>query len=248
MTLRSVFTVAAIAVLVVALLPGSAISQQKPRKPSRAVEGTLTGCVIGNAFYSVYQGVRAHRTSLPASIDLLPLEGRTVRMTGLILPGNNFKPTAAPEVLQATCAAHLVPAIRLDLVVDHRTKGQQAAKKGDYKGAYRLLGLAVILDPANCDTYVDRAYIHALRGDEPAAVGDLGVLEKGDCANPDKANHLLLQDVAGVFERQGRRDRALATYRMALAACEKGDHPDLCRDGILENIRRVSGPKQGGTQ
>jgi hypothetical protein len=149
-------------------------------------------------------------------------------------------------VLQATCSAHLVPAIRHDLVVDHRIKGQQAAKKGDYKDAYRLFGLAVILDPANCDTYVDRAFVHALRGDRSAAVGDLGVLEKSECANPRQANHLLLQDVAKVFEQQGWRDGALTIYRMALVSCEAGDTAEICRKEIVESIRRVSGPKSGG--
>jgi regulator of sirC expression with transglutaminase-like and TPR domain len=183
---------------------------------------------------------------LPASIELFPLEGRTVRMTGWILPGNNFKPKGDSEVVQSTCAAHLVPAIRRDIVIDHRIRGQQAARMRDYKEAYRLFGLAVILDPADCDTYVDRAYVHASRGDRASADTDLAVLEKSECSNPHQANHLLLQDVGKVFEQQGWRDGALTIYRTALAVCEKRDYSDLCRDGILENIRRVSEPKQGG--
>jgi hypothetical protein len=237
------------AILGLALVSSIVIAEQKkPLKKDRrdrAVEDSLTGCVIGGVFYSVYRGVQAHRTSLPASIDLFPLEGRTVRMVGRILPGNNFKPTSDPEVVQATCAAYLVSAIRNDLVVDHRIRGQQAAKKRDYKEAYRLFGLAVILDPTNCDTYVDRAYVHALRGDQVTSLTDLALLEKSECSNPQQANHLLLQDVGKVFEQQGWREGALTIYRTALAACEQRSHPDLCRDGILENIRRVSEPKQG---
>jgi hypothetical protein len=242
---RRVFNIVAMAALGLALLPGSAIAEQKPLRASRAVEGSLTGCVIGGVFYSVYRDVQAHRTALPASIDLFPLEGRTVRLTGWILPGNSFKPTGVPEVLQATCATNLVPAIRRDLVIAHRIKGQQAAKKGDYKDAYRLFGLALIIDPAECDTYVDRAYVHALRGDQAAAVADLSVLENEECSNPRQANHLLLRDVGQVFEQRGWRDGALTIYRSALATCEKGDHADLCRDGILEIIRQISEPKPG---
>jgi hypothetical protein len=245
MHLRSVLNIVAITVLGLALAPSSAISQQKPLRASRAVEGTLTGCVIGGSFYSVYRGVQAHRTTLPASIDLFPLEGRTVRMVGLILPGNNFRPTGAPEVLQATCAPHLVPAIRNDLIVDHRVKGQQAARKGDFKEAYRLFGIALMLNPAECDTYVDRAFVQALRGDRSAADADIGVLEKSECADPRRANYLLLEDVAKLFEQRDWRDGALKIYRMALAACEGSDTPEVCREQRNENIRRVTEPKPG---
>jgi hypothetical protein len=223
-----------------AFLSGSADAQRVP--------GTLTGCVIGGVFYSVHMGVQAHRTRLPASIELFPLEGRTVRMDGWIMRANYFEPTSPPKVLQATCAAHLVPAIRHDLVVEQRVKGQQAARRRAYDEAYRLFGLAVMLDPADCDTYVDRAFVHALRGDESAALADLEVLEKRDCRDPDKANHLLLEDVAKVFEKRGRSDRALAIYRMALAVCENRDTAEICREATAENIRRVSRPKPDKTR
>lgn len=209
---------------------------------SRPVTRTLTGCVVGGVFYSIYLGERAqaHRMRLPSSIVLFPLEGRTVRVTGNLLRGNSFTPTSAIEPLQPTCEARFMTAIRHDAVVQHRIKAQQAATKGAYEEAYGLLGLALMLDPAACDTYIDRAHIHALRGDESAAQADIGVLDKGQCADPRKANYLLVEDVGKAFERQGWREGALAIFRLMMPLCENSLVADLCRKAAEDNIQRIS--------
>lgn len=226
---------------------------------SRPIVRTLRGCVVGGKFYSVRlyaeqdqgkPGYAAHKIEL-GDMRLSSFEGRTVRITGSLSPGDFFTPKGPPKVLSATCTGAFKRAIRRIEILEYRVRATDAARKGAFETALELVNHALTLDPSDCDSYVDRAYIFALRGDDSAAAENLGILKAGKCARPDGANYLLLNDVAKAFEKRGNHEMALSVYRMALHSCAHFYRPEdrsYCKE-YQENIRRVSAPgRSGGPQ
>ncbi|MHC1743782.1 MAG: hypothetical protein AB9873_12225 [Syntrophobacteraceae bacterium] len=66
---------------------------------SRPVSKTLSGCVIGDTFYSVEEGFPGERKGDPVvyritvrDMDLTPYEGKKIQMKGHLLPGDRFTP------------------------------------------------------------------------------------------------------------------------------------------------------------
>ncbi len=63
---------------------------------SMPVEKTLTGCVIKGQFYSITMDsrtnrpVKAYPIRIGQDLDLAAYEGKTVSMTGALLPGDRF--------------------------------------------------------------------------------------------------------------------------------------------------------------
>ncbi len=66
---------------------------------SRPVSKDLSGCVIRGTFYSVAEGFAGERGRGPVvyritvrDMDLSPYEGKKIRLSGHLLPGDRFTP------------------------------------------------------------------------------------------------------------------------------------------------------------
>lgn len=227
-----------IVLLTVVLFPQAA-------KATQPVERTLTGCVIGNTFYSINNS-HAYRIRLSQPLDLTLYEGKTVRMHGWLSPGDRFSLNegTSPQLLKSSCDVSDKKAIDKIFIIQHRVDAEKAARKGHFSEALLLISKALELDKTDCDTYVDRALIHGMKDDFEAVARDVSVIKTGACANPREANYLLLEDLGKLLESKGRKQEALEVYRIALDTCASdgrlsGILFELCRDPIEKDIQNL---------
>ena len=207
------------------------------------VQRTLTGCVVDNTFYSVYMGKdsgRAWRITLSPPFDLKPYEGKSVRVTGWLSPGDRFsiKDSTAIQVIGDICDAQSRKAIAGEYALNYRLLAGKAAKQGNFDEALATMDKAFKIDGSDCDTFTDRATIYCMKNDFSAAVKDLSVIKAGACANPKKANYLLLEDLAKCLEGKGKKGEALDAYRLARDACV-GRGSRTCEQPLAEHIKRL---------
>jgi hypothetical protein len=89
-----------------------------PAQASRPVPRTLEGCVINGIFFSVYKGAKtetgkrdlAYRIRVQ-NLDLSPYEGRKIRLSGYLLPGDRFTPSPHGLKVLGPCDRHSRDAI-----------------------------------------------------------------------------------------------------------------------------------------
>lgn len=207
------------------------------------VQRTLTGCVADNTFYSVYldkEGGRAWRITISPPVDLKPYEGKAVRVTGWLSPGDRFsiKDNTSIELTGAACDPRSRKAINSEYALNYRLQAGAAAKQGNFDEALSTIGKAFKIDNTDCDTYTDRAVIYCTKNDFNAAVKDMSVIKTKACANPKKANFLLLEDLGKCLEQKGKRDEALDAYRLARDACV-GRGSTACEQRLAEQVKRL---------
>lgn len=224
-------------VLVVVMVSPVAVEATYP------VQRTLTGCVVDNTFYSVYLGKedsRAWRIAISPPVDLKPYEGKAVRATGWLSPGDRFSinDKTAIQVTGDTCDARSRKAIDREYALNYRLQAGAAASRGNFDEALTTIDKAFKIDGSDCDTFTDRAAIYCMKNDFLAAVKDIAAIKTGACANPKKANYLLLEDLAKCLERKGKRGEALDAYRLALNACV-GRGAGTCEQPLAEHIKRL---------
>lgn len=187
---------------------------------SMPVERVLAGCVIDDIFYSV--NGRAYRIRTGDSLDLHPFDGKAVSLRGLLYPGDRFQAdtSARPEV-NGACPTAALRLIQKEKAVDLRVAAKVLAKAGDFDQALDLIARAMAtLAPAECDTFTDRAYVFALKGDIPSAANDLTTIKAKKCAIDRHMNWLLLQDVGDVLLAKGDKSAAIEAFELALMACD----------------------------
>ncbi len=207
------------------------------------VQRTLTGCVVDNTFYSIYldkDSGRAYRINLSPPVDLKPYEGRPVRVTGWLSPGDRFsiKDKTSIEMTGAACDPRSRKAINSEYALNYRLQAGAAARQGNFDEALSTIDKAFKIDNTDCDTYTDRATIYCMKNDFGAALQDMSVIKTGACTNPKKANYLLLEDLGKCLEQKGKRDEALDAYRLARNACIGRGAPQ-CEQRLAEQIKRL---------
>jgi hypothetical protein len=208
---------------------------------SRPVERALTGCVIQGQFFSVsldceQNPSRAYRIRVQDGPDLSLYEGKAVVVHGWLSPGDLFRmrPGTGPAT-GGTCPEGYRRVINKEFLMDYVVAAHKAAEKGDFKQALSLMGKAFEIDPADCQTYIDRAYIHCLRGDFASGGQDVGTVKARSCADRSRLNFLIMEDVGKVLVRHGKKAEALELYNMALESCGS----DICRDSVNREIRAL---------
>jgi hypothetical protein len=67
---------------------------------------------------------------------------------------------------------------------------------------------------------------------------DIVVVKTGNCSHPEKANYLLLQDLAKLLENKDKKQEALEVYQLALYACTSS-MSGLCKESIEKDIQRL---------
>ena len=208
---------------------------------SQPVERTLTGCVIGKTFFDVKPD-RAYAIRFSQALNLESYEGMTISVHGWLLPGDFFriKDGTSPRILQNTCDSSSIKVINRESSIKYRVNALKTARNGNFNEALLLIDKAMSLDNTDCDAYVDRAQIQCMRNDFASAAKDLDIIKSGKCANPRKANYLLLEDLGKLFSSKGKRKEALDAYNLAIASCLSGTVPELCRKSIEKEIHNLS--------
>ena len=213
---------------------------------SRPVERALTGCVIKGQFFSVsldreQNPSRAYRIRVQEGLGLSQYEGKAIVINGWLSPGDLFrmKPGTGPTT-GGTCPEGYRRVINKEFLVDYVVAAHKAAEKGDLKQALSLMEKAFEIDPADCQTYIDRAYIHYLRGDFAGGGQDIGTVKAGSCANRGRLNFLVMEDAGKILLRHGKKAEALELYNMALESCGS----DICRDSVNKEIKALKGSQQ----
>jgi hypothetical protein len=213
---------------------------------SRPVERRLTGCVVKGQFFSVLldreqNPSRAYRIRMQDGLDLSPYEGKVVVAHGWLTPGDLFRmrPGTGPAT-GGTCPEGYRKVINKEFLIDYIVAAHKAAEKGDFKQALSLMGKAFEIDTADCQTYIDRAYIYYLRGDFASGGQDVETVKTGSCADRRRLNFLIMEDVGKILVRHGRKPEALELCHMALESCGS----DICRDSVNKEIRALKGSEQ----
>ncbi len=225
-----------------------ALSAWNPADASRPVARTLTGCVIDGTFYSISvdpdtgRPDKAYPTRTGDGVDLSRYEGKTIILDGFLSPGDRFSVKAGirPVVKSKTCGADERKAIGRESLVARVINAHRAALRGDFAEAYRQVDRALTIDRSDCQTYIDRAYIHYLRGDFPAGDRDVHLVMNRQCPDMKRINFLILLDTAKVLLRHGKRAEAERIYRFAFDTCGS----EICRDAVKREMESLksSGP------
>ncbi|MCC6999027.1 MAG: hypothetical protein IT370_30720 [Deltaproteobacteria bacterium] len=202
-------------------------------RASKPVARTLTGCVIDGAFFSI-DGRATYRIATAAEIDLKPLEGKAVKLRGLLSPGDRFvlAADARPEVTQQVCPSSSLRLIKGEQVISLRVEATKAADAGDQTRAMELIAQAMkLLSPVDCDTLTDHAYVLVMGGDMLAAGRDVTLIKTRKCFVARRMNPLLLQDLGNLLAKKGNRALALKVLQVALKECDgKWCRPDIQKD------------------
>jgi hypothetical protein len=218
--------------LVILAVAGASVPTATASKP---IKRTLDGCVVDGTFYSV-SDAHAYRIS-PGNVDLKPLEGKAVSMTGWLSPGDRFEleKGASPTVVAATCPADKLRPIHREKVVRLRVDASYAADAGDLAGAEKKMAAAIaLMTPPDCDTLTDRAHLMAKKGDLAAAGKDIAAIKAKKACVVDKPtmNPLLLKDLGKTLVGKGDKKLAVQAFEIALANCDG----DWCRPDISKEL------------
>ncbi|MBA4419181.1 MAG: hypothetical protein C0392_14930 [Syntrophus sp. (in: bacteria)] len=202
--------------------------------------------MFGGEFYSIYvnqdtgKPSQAYRIRFRGKPDLSVYEGKALTVEGWLSPGDAFslKEGTTPVVVSPTCSSDSRKVIRKQFLMSYVVSAHKAANKNDFNEAFRLISKALEMDPTDCQTYIDRAYIYYLHGDSGPGDRDVRLVLTRGCQDPSRLNFLIMDDVAKVLLRHGRRTEALELYGFALDTCTS----DICRETIRKELQKLKGP------
>lgn len=80
-------------------------------RASMPVPRVLTGCVIKGIFFSVEDGAGKHAYSIRTDLDLRTFEGKKIRASGKLSPGDRFKVHPKDIEVLGECNPEWGPAI-----------------------------------------------------------------------------------------------------------------------------------------
>jgi hypothetical protein len=216
-------------VLVLAIL-GLIGTQARASKP---IAWTMKGCVAGGVFYAIDKDSAARvNTMAGKSLDVSKLDGKYIEVVGLLYPGDYFTPGDKPPVVKRDCSADDRKAIEYAKAHDLRMQAARLpADKLDE--AIKLVDASIALvQPADCDTFIDRAHLYAKKNDLAASARDIGILETRKCRFRGVLNWLLLQELGNELRTHNDGKTAVRALTLARANCDA----DICRPGIENDL------------
>jgi tetratricopeptide (TPR) repeat protein len=210
---------------------------------SRPVDSFLTCCVMDGMLFSLNQSeFQADATPelkafflrvKPSTVNLTPYEGKKIRVSGSLLPGDVFRPNIKTVVILGPCDQKARLAVKQVLTKAYQTKAQEKAGQGDWTNAGHYIDKAIQLDPSDCSLFLTRAKFYQKQGKIREAVRDAQQAVQLGCDRyPD------LTFLAELLEKSGQKEAALAAYEQALAACQY--QPD--KERLRQNINRLKKP------
>lgn len=211
---------------------------------SMPVRKTLTGCVVGGRFFSIMtdpqtgKPVKAYPIQIQQNFDIPSYEGKTISVSGSLLPGDRFIVTkgGTPAVIRDTCGRDNLNIIKKELIMEYRVAGYQEAKNKNFDKALRLTNKALYMDKTLCGTYVDRALIYYLKGDFVSGAADIKTVKRGRCTDPQGLNYLIMEEIGAILENSGEKADAVKIYKMGIEACQS----EMCKQTMSKALRKVS--------
>jgi hypothetical protein len=211
---------------------------------SKPIPWTMKGCVLDGVFYDIDKDGASRVKVLGMQLDLSKLEGKRIELAGLLYPGDRFKAGAKPPVVVRDCNAEEKRHVEYTKAHDLRMQAGRAADAGKLEEALKLVIASIsLVQPADCDTYIDRAHIYVKRDDLPAATKDVTILKTRKCRFRGALNFLLLQELAADLRAKEAHRIAVDVLVMALEGCGNSDicKPDLERE--LAEARKAAAKK-----
>lgn len=200
---------------------------------SKPIPWTMKGCVAGGVFYSIDKdAASAVKTMNGTTLDVSRLDGKFIEVAGLLHPGDYFTPGDKPPVVKRDCNASDRRAIDYGKAADIRMQGARMAKDKPDEALKLVEESIKLVQPANCDTYIDRAHLLARKKDLASAVRDVGILEARKCQFRGRLNWLLLQEFAAELRTQNDHKTAVRALTLARANCDA----DICRPDIEKDL------------
>lgn len=239
---KKAFTIAAFLFILVQAVP---LLTPAKAEGSMPVRKTLTGCVVGGRFFSVTRDaqtgktVKAYPIRIEQNLDIASYEGKTISVTGSLLPGDHFilNKGGAPVVTKQTCGKDNLNVIKKELIMGYRVAGYQAAKEKNFDEALKSVNRALHMDLTLCGTYVDRALIYYLKGDFTSGAADIKMVKHGKCTDPQGLNYLIMEEIGTILENSGKKADAINLYKMGIKACQS----EMCRQTMNKALRKASG-------
>jgi len=202
-------------------------------RASKPIAWTMKGCVAGGVFYSIDKDSAARvNTMAGKSLDVSKLESKYIEVDGLLYPGDYFAPGDKPPVVKRDCTADDRRAIEYAKAFDLRMQaGRLPADKLDE--AIKLVDASIaVVQPADCDTFIDRAHLYAKKNELAASARDVGILETRKCRFRGALNWLLLQELGNELRTRNAGNLAVRALTLARANCDA----DICRPGIEKDL------------
>jgi hypothetical protein len=200
---------------------------------SKPIPWTMKGCVTGGVFYSVDGDSASIVKSMRKPLDISKLDGKHIEVAGLLYPGDYFTPGDAPPTVKGACTAADLRAIEYGKAHELRMQAGRLASEGKLDESLKLVEASIkLVQPANCDTFIDRAHLFARKKDLASAARDVEILRTRKCHFRGALNWLLLQELAAELRKHGADKTAVAALTLALASC----NADICRPDLERDL------------
>lgn len=200
---------------------------------SKPIPYTMKGCVLAGVFYSVDKdNASIVKPMGDKPLDVSKLDGKHIEVAGLLYPGDYFKSGDAPPTVKGACTAASRKAIEYAKAHDLRMQAARLAKDKPDEALELVEASIKHVQPADCDTFIDRAHLRARKKDLASAARDLDLLKARKCRFRGSLNWLLLQELAAELRAQGADKTAVLALTLALANCNS----DICKPDIERDL------------
>ena len=200
---------------------------------SKPIPWTMKGCVAAGVFYSIDDDSASVVKLMRKQLDLTKLDGKHIEVAGLLYPGDYFTPGDAAPVVKGACTAAHLRAIEYGKADELRMQAGRLASEGKLDESLKLVEASIkLVQPANCDTFIDRAHLFARKNELAAAARDVELLKARKCRFRGALNWLLLQELAVDLRKRGADKTAVEALTLALASCDA----DICRPDLERDL------------
>lgn len=218
---------------VLSLLPMMSSHASKP------VPRVLTGCVVEGIFFSVADdtGRRAYR--IRSDLDLGTFEGKKIRVSGSLLPGDRFHVYPGTVEVLGECNQEWTPAIDRQRAWVYEAEARKAAQQGQWDEAHRYIDRAIGMDGSNCSFLVTRARFWEQQGKADLALKDME--QAVNTGHDSCRRYPELEFLADLLAGSGKLQEGVKAYERAIKACDY--QPD--RDRLRAKMKRLEETGKG---
>lgn len=200
---------------------------------SKPIPWTMKGCVLDGVFYDVDNDGAGIVRAMGKPIDTSKLAGKYIEVEGLLYPGDYFRASDKPPVVRRDCSDAEKKLVEYAKAHEMRLEGGRLADAGKVDEALKLVDKAIkLVQPADCDTYIDRAHLYTRKDEHAAAARDVTVLVARKCRYRGALNWLLLRELGTEMRQRKRAKTAVTVLELAAAHCDA----EICRPEIEKEL------------